>query len=296
MNQKKNIHFILNPISGKGKNLIDEIILQKYFPTQAYNISLKLTTGPGHAADLAQMAIAEKAGLIVVCGGDGTVNEVASTLVKSDIPLGIIPMGSGNGLASNLKIPFQLDKALAVIKHGKIRAIDVGMVNGSYFFSNMGIGFDTALIQRYEQMKRRQLKGYLKALLSTLGSYSSLGNIHLRFNDESVKLDPFMIFVSNSNSMGYGFSLTPEAKLDDGQLDLVIIEKMSKMKLLLLGLLVLIRKINWLKEVRFIKIKALQLKSMSNIRACQIDGCFEPKDVEKLEIDILNSSLQVIVP
>ncbi|GAB3654255.1 hypothetical protein GCM10028791_24860 [Echinicola sediminis] len=242
------------------------------------------------------MAIKEKADLIVACGGDGTINEVATSLVGSNIPLGIIPMGSGNGLASNLNIPLDIPKALEVIKTGGIDKIDVGKVNGTYFFSNMGIGFDTALIHQYDKIKKRQLSGYLRAMLSTVGTFSGLKNVQIEYDGKKIALDPFLVFISNSNRMGYGFTLTPQAKLNDGFFDLVIIDKLPKLKIPLLAGLLLIKKVHWLKQVRFHQVQHLKLSGNKPIEAFQIDGCYESNDSTDLEIDLIRQGLSVLTP
>ena len=106
------IHFIVNPIAGKGKNELSETFLETFFPNEEYLVSIKNTEFILHANELTKNSIEEGAQIIVACGGDGTINEVASSLVNTSVVLGILPMGSGNGLASNLKIPKNLKKAL----------------------------------------------------------------------------------------------------------------------------------------------------------------------------------------
>ncbi|WP_103192041.1 diacylglycerol/lipid kinase family protein [Formosa algae] len=101
----KQIHFIINPIAGSGEKRLSINILRKFFELEAYNIELKYSSFKGHAIDLTKESINQEADVIVACGGDGTINEVASVLVGTGIPLGILPIGSGNGLASHLKIP-----------------------------------------------------------------------------------------------------------------------------------------------------------------------------------------------
>ncbi len=112
----RHIHFILNPIAGSGNNNLDLALLKKHFNPEDFTIAVKPTGYKKHAIKLTQDSIAENADVIVACGGDGTINEVASCLVNSTIILGIVPIGSGNGLASNLNIPKNLNKALALIK------------------------------------------------------------------------------------------------------------------------------------------------------------------------------------
>ncbi|HEX9601926.1 MAG TPA: diacylglycerol kinase family protein, partial [Mariniflexile sp.] len=207
----RHIHFILNPIAGSGNNSLDLALLNKHFNTKDFTIAVKPTSYKKHAVKLTQDSIAENADVIVACGGDGTINEVASCLVNSSIILGIIPIGSGNGLASNLNIPKNLDKALALIKKQTVKKIDVGQLNSHYFFSNTGIGFDAQVIKHYEAANKRTLSSYVKATLKSLRKSNKLIEVETTLNGDIVKQKPFLIFISNSNQMGYNVSLTPKA-------------------------------------------------------------------------------------
>lgn len=110
------IHFIVNPISGRGKHNIGKTELEKHFPKEIYKIEVEYSNCKKHAIILTQNAFTNSPDSIVACGGDGTINEVASCLINTKIKLGIIPLGSGNGLASNLNIPKSLDKATEIIR------------------------------------------------------------------------------------------------------------------------------------------------------------------------------------
>ena len=157
------IHFIINPISGKGNHNIGKTELEKHFPKEKFKIEVDYSNYKKHAILLTKKAIANKPDCVVACGGDGTINEVASCLINTKIKLGIIPVGSGNGLASNLNIPKEIEKATEIIRNGNSQTIDVGQVNEHYFFSNMGIGIDAHIIKKYETYKKRTLIAYLKA-------------------------------------------------------------------------------------------------------------------------------------
>ena len=171
----------------------------------------------------------KKADIIVACGGDGTINEVASCLVNTNIPLGIVPFGSGNGLASNLKISKKMEKALQTIKDGLLTKIDVGQINATYFFSNTGLGFDSDVIHNYEKISKRCLISYIKAVYLSFKNYTTSDSVCIQANEEKLIISPFMVFISNSNEMGYNMSLTPKASLRDGVLDVVIVPKIKKL-------------------------------------------------------------------
>lgn len=291
-----NIHFIINPIAGKGKNELSKAFLESFFPKPEYSISIKESEFVLHASALTKASIEEGAEIIVACGGDGTINEVASCLVNTSVVLGILPMGSGNGLASNLKIPKNLKKALAIIKVQKEISIDTGTINDKPFFSNTGVGFDAHVISDFEENTTRRLFSYVKSTLRTLKKYHYKNTMELKYNQTTELISPFLLFVSNSNEMGYKMSLTPRASLQDGLLDLVIVPELSHFKLLLFTILFLFKKHHWLEEVRFKQITSLEIKSVDAvILKTQKDGeFFSPKE-PKIEIEIHPKNLTVLV-
>lgn len=293
----RHIHFIINPIAGNGKSQLTKEFLELYFVNSVHHLSVKYSTHKKHAVELTEKSIAEGADIIVACGGDGTVNEVASSLVGTSIPLGIIPIGSGNGLASNLYIPKNLRQALDLIKKRYTVSIDVGRINDKYFFSNTGIGFDASVIKNYESSEKRTLSGYLMACLTTFKELKQSRNIQICINDINILTDPFMIFVSNSNEMGYKLSLTPKASLQDGLLDVLIISKISRFKMLLLGILLVINKSYLLKEAKSFQTKSLELNSQSGSSLnSQIDGELHIIENGNISIQVHKHVLEVIVP
>ena len=288
------IHFIINPNAGSGKEILLADSLSKYFENEPYEIVLKYTQYKKHAIELTEQSILAGAKIIVACGGDGTVHEVASCMVNTTIALGIIPLGSGNGLANNLKIPYTIAQAIALIKNKNGIKIDVGRVNDNYFFSNMGIGFDATVIGYYEKMKSRGLKSYLKATMKSFQQY--------RYQEYSYILKgvqksviPFLFFISNSNEMGNKVSITPKASLQDGLLDVVIVPRYNKLKILLLGMLVLFKKHFLLKSVQFEQVSSLTLQNSNDDGfALQIDGEYVRIEAKKLEVSILKGALTVL--
>jgi YegS/Rv2252/BmrU family lipid kinase len=290
------IHFIINPIAGKGENELSEALLETYFPKTEYSISIKKSEFALHAKALTKTSIEEGAEIIVACGGDGTINEVASCLVNTSVVLGILQMGSGNGLASNLKIPKNIKRALAIIKNQNIITIDTGTINGEPFFSNTGVGFDAHVISDFEENTTRQLFSYLQSTLRTLKKYHYKNVVELKYNETTELISPFLLFVSNSNEMGYKMSLTPRASLQDGLLDLVIVPELSNFKLFIFTLLFLFKKHHWLEEVRFKQITSLEIKSVDNIiLKTQKDGEFFVPKEPKIEITIHPKNLNVCV-
>lgn len=294
---KKKIHFIVNPIAGNGKNELSNMFLEPYFPKEDYLVTIKKTEFAFHAVSLTKTSIQEGAQIIVACGGDGTINEVASCLINSSVILGILPMGSGNGLASNLKIPKNFKKALLVIGKQKTICIDTGSINGEPFLSNTGVGFDAHVISDFEKNTTRQLLSYVRSSFRTLKKYNYNTVVELDFNGTSEKISPFLLFISNSNEMGYRMSLTPRASLQDGLLDLVIVPQLSHFKLFIFTLLFLFKKHFWLKEVRWEQLTSIGIRSVDNsVLKAQKDGGMFAAQSPKIYIEIHPRTLKLCIP
>lgn len=289
------MHFIVNPISGNGKHNITASLLRNYFPRDEFNIEVDYTKHKQEAITIAKHVVAKKPEMIVVCGGDGTINEVASCLVGTTIKLGIIPVGSGNGLASNLGIPKNIGKALDIIRKGNSTTIDVGQINDKYFFSNMGIGVDALIIKKYEQLGQRRLMSYVKAALSASFNYKSTRTI-MNFNGKLIRINPFMLFISNSNEMGYNMTLTPKASLNDGWLDLIVMPEISLVEKLKLGYAVWQNKIERFQKAEHSLIQNLKIEMPDKIFTdVQIDGEHHNLKTNIIEVSIVKKGLNVII-
>jgi YegS/Rv2252/BmrU family lipid kinase len=290
------LHFIVNPISGHGKHSITRSLLLQYFPSDIFTIEVSTTEYKNHAKELAAQAAAAGAKYVIACGGDGTINEVASALVGTDVKLGILPVGSGNGLASNLKIPRDIPAAIAILQKANESAIDVGNINGHYFFSNTGIGIDAMIIRKYEQAGERTLIAYIKASLASGFSYKA-HQANITVNGKETTVSPFMLFVSNSNEMGYNMSLTPKASLTDGWLDMVVVPTLNIFQKLQLGYHVLRNTVPKFKIASHTLVKELDICQPDRIFTdVQIDGEYYQLKTNRISISILNKALKVITP
>ncbi|MRX62879.1 diacylglycerol/lipid kinase family protein [Maribacter luteus] len=291
------VHFIVNPIAGKGKSRITEHYLSTYFEKDHFSIVVKYSSYKGHATLLVQQSINEKAEIIVACGGDGTINEVASCLVNSEILLGIIPIGSGNGLARNLKIPKNLKKAIQLLKVQKVIPIDVGKINGDYFFSNLGFGFAANTILNFESTSQRRLLTYLRATLQSIKTFKNDTKYTIEINGKEAVLNPFLVFISNTNIMGYNFSITRKAILNDGFLDVVMIDRLNKFKILYLAFLVLLRCEHKIKEYSYHRVDnaTIKIENQDMEIIFELDGELKRTNPVILHLEVLKESLKVIV-
>lgn len=211
---------IVNPISGtKGK----EKILKELHEHPLCR--LVATTGPGDATRLSRQAREQGARAVIAVGGDGTVREVAIPLIGGDVPMGIIPAGSGNGLARHLHIPADPKKAFAIIRDGHVSRIDTAEACGMPFFCTMGLGFDAEVSVRFANSGRRGKFSYMSAIAAAFRSYNPL-NYRITLDSGRVLERTAMILtVANAGQYGNNAWIAPHASLTDGVLDLVLLRK-----------------------------------------------------------------------
>lgn len=228
--QRKIIYFI-NPISGTlNKTASLQRIKER---TEQENIPYEIlhTNATGNYFFLKEKIDTENITDIVICGGDGTINKIANALLDVDVKVGIIPMGSGNGLALAAKIPKQIDKALDVIFTGKARYIDSFFINDSFSCMLCGLGFDAQVAHDFAKQPNRGLSTYIK---QTFYNFLSAQPYTFEITDrgKSFDTDAYFISIANSNQFGNNFTIAPKASLSDGLLDIVVVKKMSKLRLL----------------------------------------------------------------
>lgn len=293
---KNNIIFIINPIAGKGKGKIVASRIQQFFHEKSINIQISFTEKSGHATELTKQFISLKPNAIVACGGDGTINEVAQALVGTDIALGIIPIGSGNGLAANLHIPKSIDNALETILKQKTKTIDAGKINHQYFFSNIGFGIDAAVIEQYAQTKKRNFLGYVSASTKALFQYKPK-SFSIKIDDEKeLKNDYYFLFCSNSNEAGYGISFSPKAKLNDGKLDFIAIKKLNFMEQIQFSICVLLKRIEKMNQAEVLQIRSANFINNDVETIAQIDGETVVLNKKNIEVSVVSNALHVIIP
>jgi len=219
---------ILNPRSGrtKGRRRKAEIV-RKLLARRGVEHTVLETEYAGHATKLASEAAAAGCPVVVAYGGDGTLNEVASGLVGTDTALGVIPAGSGNGMARGLRIPCRLRRAVDIILRGHTLATDVGTVNGEYFFNVFGLGYEAYLSDLFRQ-EAGNVRGQLPYFVLGARAYFSYRaqKITVEVEGESVEIQPFTLTIANGSQYGTGARIAPEADFADGYLDMVQLDVM----------------------------------------------------------------------
>lgn len=217
------ILFIVNPKSGTlGKT--NWISIATRILAKDFDLEFKYTTHRGHACELAQQAVAEKVPIVVAVGGDGTVNEIASSLVDSDTALAILPLGSGNGLARELGIsPLLQLNAINCIKRLNFKQIDYGKVNGVPFFCTCGVGFDAQISYEITQRSRRGLWMYVSLCLHKYFHYKPL-ECTFEHNGKTETRQVFIVNCANIRQFGFNAYIAPQADFADGKLNITIIK------------------------------------------------------------------------
>jgi diacylglycerol kinase (ATP) len=192
---------------------------------------VSVTERVGHARELAKAAVERGARLVIAWGGDGTINEVASTLAFGTVPLGIVPAGSGNGLARELGVNRRADRAIANALSATARPMDLGEVDGHFFANIAGIGFDAHVASRFATASRRGFLGYAGITARALTSYVPL-RYRITIDGTRQTVTAVLVTIANSAQFGNGVLIAPGALVDDGALDLVVFEEQSRFKTL----------------------------------------------------------------
>lgn len=220
---KRRILFAINPVAGtRRKHRIPDKI-NRFLDTSRYEYEIIYTQGRGHATEIAAQAASDGYDALAIAGGDGSVNEAAQGLLGTETALAILPFGSGNGLARHLGYSSWVKSTLDVINSFHESRVDVGKVNGKYFFSLVGIGFDAFVAKIFDRVKGRGFTTYAMASAAGL----------MRFKDFEYKLETdtkmlegkaFMIDIFNANQYGYNVKGAPDASVLDGQFHVVLVE------------------------------------------------------------------------
>lgn len=217
---------IINPISGTGRKTSLPETVFKVLNDPERELFFTYSQESGDAQRLVRLAEEYGFDTIIGVGGDGTINEIADAVRHTNMTLGIVPAGSGNGLARSLSIPMDPEKALEVIKQGNIRPIDSCEANGRPFFVTFGVGFDAQVTASYDQ---KDFRGPLSYVISTIDQFIKHKPVRYRltFNEEVVEQDAFLITCANADQYGNNAYIAPDAKPDDGLFDVVVIHDVT---------------------------------------------------------------------
>jgi diacylglycerol kinase (ATP) len=288
---KKNILFVINPISGgKDKTQLTRLADQ-YLDKNKFQAQYIFSEYAGHAAIISAEAIAKDADILVAVGGDGTINEVASAVEGTDKVMGIIPWGSGNGLARSLHIPLDHKKALLQLNNQNEIRIDSGVFNDKKFFNMAGMGFDAHISARFAENKTRGLKGYLKTTFKEIASYKSQ-NYKLEIDGRAYESEAFMLSIANSSQFGNNAHISPEASMNDGLLDVCIVKPFPLYFFPVMGFHLFNKSVDKSQYVQIIKGKYIRIQR-EKAGPVHLDG--EPCEMgTEIKIEVKPLSLRVL--
>jgi YegS/Rv2252/BmrU family lipid kinase len=291
MNKKK-ILFIVNPKAGAGKKLDFQKIISQEINTDKYSFEIKFTQGPKHATELSKQAVKDGFSYCFAVGGDGTVNEVADGLKFTNTCLGVLPFGSGNGLARHLQIPMQINKALQLINNGKVLRIDTMLVNNRFSLNVSGIGFDAHVASLFGKNGNRGLVSYAKIVFSEFKKYREQ-EIDINYDGYLLSSKIFVAAFANSSQFGNNAFIAPKASVVDEQIDMVLLRKMSIPEALFLAPKLFFKSIDTSDYVQIIKAKKINITTQHEI-ALHIDG-ESAGNAKTFEIEVVPESLNVLV-
>ncbi|WP_071146543.1 diacylglycerol/lipid kinase family protein [Bacteroides ihuae] len=289
----KKILFIINPASGtQGKedilNQLGDVI-----DKDRYAWEVVKTERAGHAVDIAAQAVRDGVDEVVAIGGDGTVNEIARSLIHTQTALGIVPCGSGNGLARHLQIPMDTKKALEVINEGLLDIIDYGKINNIPFFCTCGVGFDAFVSLKFATAGKRGLLTYLEKTLQQSLTYQNQ-TYELETEDGTKKYKAFLIACGNASQYGNNAYITPQATLTDGLMDVTILEPFTVLDVPSLAYQLFNKTIDQNSRIKTFRCQNLRI-NRSKSGVVHFDG--DPMMMgESINVEIIKRGLNVVVP
>ena len=289
---KQKILFIVNPISGGLNKAFFPNLIDKYLDHKIFEAEIIYSEYIGHARKLAENSLKNQFDIVVAVGGDGTINEVASVMESSGKLMGIIPCGSGNGLARTLKIPLKNSDAIERLNGLKIIQIDTGILNGKKFFNMAGLGFDAHISSLFAKDKKRGFSGYIKTTLNEISKYKP-DNYQIEVDGQLLKQECFMLSIANSSQYGNNAHVSPTASVQDGLLDVCLIKPFPMYIFPSLGYRMFSKSADGSKFVRIVKGKEILIKR-SKAGPVHLDG--EPQQMgEEISIGVKHLSLNLIV-
>lgn len=220
---KRKLLFIMNPISGTANKAGIPELIAKHLDLDKFDYELQITEHGGHAYELATKAKQENLDAVIAIGGDGTVNEVARAIVHSKTALGILPCGSGNGLARHLLLPMNLKRNFDIINKFEVHLLDYGTINEYPFFCTCGMGFDAEISMKFAEAGKRGPITYVQKVLEEGLKYKP-ETYEIIDEEGTTRHKAFLISCANASQYGNNAYIAPQASMSDGLLDVIIME------------------------------------------------------------------------
>ena len=292
-NNPEKIFLIINKYAGhkEGARAVELVI--PYLRKKNNAVEYAFTNYAGHATDLALKAVAEAYDLVVAVGGDGTVNEVAQALVGSGVALGIIPMGSGNGLARELGISMKIKDSRKTLNKGKNIELDVCRLNDQRFLCTSGIGFDAMIAYKMSKAASRGFTKYVKLVIRESLTFKPI-KVKMSMDGQTTEKSVFLITFANASQFGNNAYIAPEASMTDGIIDVVVVRKFFKIWMPVFAVALFSGKINWLPFVDCYKARQIDIE-MAKTPYFHFDG--EPGELKlPASVAIVTQKISVRCP
>lgn len=293
MDYKDRILFIINPKSGIGKQRKVEDAIEKYLDKERFEYEINYTKYAHHATALTLAGVLKGFDTVVAVGGDGSINNCVKGLVSTGVTLGIIPAGSGNGLARCLKIPLSIEEAIKVINKGRRLEVDTIKVNDTVYASIAGIGFDALIAEEFSKTQTRGFQPYFNLVLQHYPFYQPKEYL-LEIDGKEIRTNALFISFANSKQFGFNTEIAPKAELDDGLIDVVIVKKPPLPMVPWTAQLLFFKNFDRSMYVTSYQTNKVRVRNKGTIGA-NIDGEYVIFQ-DDLEFSIIPHSLNIIIP
>jgi len=289
---KTKIAFIINPIAGTGKKENIPNLIQQELDKNLFEAEIVYTQYRGHGTELAKKFVENEFQIVVAVGGDGMVNEIAQALIHTASSLGIIPIGSGNGLARHLGIPMNARKSIQQLNHSESISMDYGLVNNHPFFCTCGTGFDAYVSTEFAKGKKRGIMSYIEKIITGYFNYKSQ-NYQLKGEGIDLNAKAFVLTFANASQWGNNAYIAPQASVQDGEMDISIMSNFPIIAIPTLALNLFAKNIN-----KDLFMTTLRAKEITLIR--EENGPFhydgEPYEEGKIiHVEMIPDGLKVMV-
>ncbi len=291
--EKKRIRFIINPVSGVGKqkNIVADIA--KHLDSALFHHEIVFTQKAGHAIGLAKQAAESNYYAVVSVGGDGSMNEVSCSLINSNTALAIIPTGSGNGFANHLGIPHKISEAIKVLNTGRVLDVDTVVANDKTVIGICGVGFDAHIAHEFANYGKRGFSSYVKVIMREFPKYK-LALYKIEVNGEIIEEKAWLVTVANGSQFGNNATINPQSIITDGIMELCIVKPFEWWRFPILVYALFNNKIDRLPFITTIKADTITILN-NDTTVAHIDG--EPVHLgPEILFKVLPKSLKVIVP
>ncbi|MBR4843088.1 MAG: diacylglycerol kinase family lipid kinase [Bacteroidaceae bacterium] len=290
---KRRILFVYNPISGGHRLIPVTSIIRTFTNRDLYDFSIVTTDHKGHATELAAEYAEKGYDAVIAVGGDGTVNEVGCGLIGTETALGIIPCGSGNGLARHLGIPTDPYKAVKWLDKSIFENIDYGLIEEHPFFCTCGVGFDAKVSESFSSSRTRGLLTYLENILKEMATYKN-SIYKLSFDNSTETFECFIVTCANADQWGNNAYIAPTASLQDGLLDVVVVHPFTVIDAPLIAFQLFNRQLGRNPNVSISKCRRLTISRESDGPA-HFDG--DPIHLGKeINIELIPHGLKAMIP